>query len=90
MGYCPFLDQIPYFRSSLPEQNGCHFADNILRYIFVDKKFCILIDISLKFVPKGQINNIPAMVQIMGWHQIGDKPLSEPMMTLFSDTYMRH
>ena len=46
--------------------------------------------ISLKFVPKGPINNIPALVQIMAWRQTGDKPLSEPMMTQFNDTYMRH
>ena len=36
--------------------------------------------ISLKFVPKGPINNIPAFVQIMAWCRPGDKPLSEPMM----------
>ena len=32
------------------------------------------------FVPKGPINNIPALVQIMAWRRPGDKPLSEPMM----------
>ena len=36
--------------------------------------------ISLKFVPKGPINNIPALVQIMAWRRPGDKTLSEPMM----------
>ena len=36
--------------------------------------------ISLKFVPKVPINNIPALVQIMTWCRSGDKPLSEPMM----------
>ena len=30
--------------------------------------------------PKGQINNIPALVQIMAWCRPGDTPLSEPMM----------
>ena len=40
----------------------------------------ISINISLKFVPKGLINNIPALVQIMAWRRPGDKPLSEPMM----------
>ena len=40
----------------------------------------IPIKISLKFVPKCPINNIPAMVQIMAWRRPGDKPLSEPMM----------
>ena len=36
--------------------------------------------ISLRFVRKGPINNIPALVQIMIWRRPGDKPLSEPMM----------
>ena len=36
--------------------------------------------VSLKFVPKGPINNIPALVQIMAWRRPGDKPLSEAMM----------
>ena len=36
--------------------------------------------ISLEFVPKGPINNIPALVQIMAWCSPGNKPLSEPMM----------
>ena len=35
---------------------------------------------SLKFVPKGPINNIPSLVQIMVWRCPGTKPLSEPMM----------
>ena len=26
----------------------------------------------------------------MAWHRIGDKPLSEPMLTRFVDAYMRH
>ena len=34
----------------------------------------------MKFVPKGPINNILALVQKMAWRRPGDKPLSEPMM----------
>ena len=34
----------------------------------------------MKFVPKGLINNIPALVLIMAWRRPGDKPLSEPML----------
>ena len=30
-----------FFNSSPPGQNGCHFADNIFRCIFVNEKFCI-------------------------------------------------
>ena len=47
---------------SPPGQNGCHFADDILRCIFMNEKFSILIKISLKFVPKGQIDNDPTLV----------------------------
>ena len=36
--------------------------------------------LKLKLVPKGPLDNIPALVQIMAWHRLGDKPLSEPMM----------
>ena len=36
---------------------------------------------SLKFVPKGPIDNNAASVQIIVWPRIGDKPLSEPMLT---------
>ena len=39
----------------------------------------ILIKISVNFVPKGPINDISALVQIMAWRQTGDKPLSEAM-----------
>ena len=34
-----------------PGQNGRHFADDIFRCIFMSEKFCILIKISLEFVP---------------------------------------
>ena len=33
-----------------------------------------------KSVPRGQMNNIPALVQIMAWRLPVDEPLSEPMM----------
>ena len=35
----------------------------------------ILINISLKFVPKGPINNIPALVQIMKINEILEKKI---------------
>ena len=58
--------------------------------IFVNENFCILIRIPLKFVPEGPINNNPALVQVMAWRRIGDKPLPEPMLSQFTDAYMRH
>ena len=54
------------------------------------KVYCILIKFSLKFVPKCLIDNNPALVQIMAWRRIGDKPLSEPMLTWSTEAYMRH
>ena len=50
----------------------------------------ILINISLEFVPKGQIDNKPALIQIMAWIQSGGKPFSEPLMTWFTDLYLHH
>ena len=63
-----------------PRQNSRHFADDIFNRIFVNENVIISIKFSLKFVPKGPINNIPALVQIMDWRRPGDKPLSEPVM----------
>ena len=51
-----------YVNSSPPGQNGRHFADDILRCIFLNETFYILINISLKFVPKGPIDYKPALV----------------------------
>ena len=65
-------------------------TDDIFKRIFLEEKTQISIKISLKFVLKGQINKIPALVQIMAWRRPGDKPLSEPMLTQFPDAYMRH
>ena len=63
-----------------PRQNGCHFADNTFKYIFLNENVTISAKISLKFVPKGPINDITTLDQIMAWRRPGDKPLSEPMM----------
>ena len=63
-----------------PRQNGRHSADDIFKRIFLNENIRISIKISLKFVSKGLIKNIPALVLIMAWRRPGDKPLSEPMM----------
>ena len=56
------------------------WPDDIFNCIFLNEKVWILIKISLKFVPKGPINKIPSLVQIMAWCRPGEEPLSEPMM----------
>ena len=61
-------------------QDGRLFPNDIFKCIFFNENVWILIEISLRFVPKAPISNIPALVQIMVWRQPGDKPLSGPMM----------
>ena len=52
-----------------PRQNRCHFADNIFKCNFLNENVWIPMKISLKFVPKGPIDNIPALVQIIAWRE---------------------
>ena len=47
---------------------------------FLDGNLGILIQISLKFVPDGQIDKNPVLVQIMAWRETGDEPWSESGM----------
>ena len=89
-GFRRFYSLIHDINSSPPEQNGGHLANDILWCIFVNGKFCILIKISVKFVPRGPIGNNSGLVQVMAWRQTGDKPLAEPMLTRFTDAYMWH
>ena len=63
-----------------PRQYDRHCPDKTFECFFLNKDVSIVITISVKFVPKGPIDNIPALVQIMAWHCPGNKPLSELMM----------
>ena len=65
-------------------------ADDKFKCIFLNGNVRILIKISLKFVPKDPIDCKLALVQVMAWRQIGDKPLPEPMPIQFTNAYMRH
>ena len=66
------------------------WADDIFKCIFLNENDKIPIQISLKLVSRSPIDNKPALVQVMDWRRIGDKPLPEPMMTQFTDAYMWH
>ena len=78
------------FNTLRPGQNTRNFPDDIFKCIFLNENVWLSIKISLKFGPKGPINNIPALVQIMAWRRPGDKPSSEPMMVQFIDAYLPH
>ena len=62
-----------------PRRNGHFNADVIFKCIFLNENVWFPTKMSVKFVPKGPINNILALVQIIAWRRPGDKPLSEPM-----------
>ena len=76
----PHVFKTGTFNTLRPRQNGRRFSDDVFICIFLIENVRIFIKISLKFVLKGTINNIPALVQVMAWRQLGYKPLSEPMM----------
>ena len=63
-------------------------ANDIFKYIFL--KRWIPIQISQKFVHMSPVDNKPESVQVMAWRRTGDKPLPEPILTQFTDAYMRH
>ena len=68
------------FNPLRPRRNRRYNADDIFKCICLKENVWGPTKISLKFVPKGPINNIPALVQIMAWRRPGDKPLFKPMM----------
>ena len=46
--------------------------------------------IEFQFVSRSAFTNTPALSVFNNKPATGDKPLPEPMMTQFNDTYMRH
>ena len=71
--------------NTLRQRQICrHFADDIFKCIFLNENLWIPIKISLKFLPRGPINNVPSLVQIMAWRRPGDKPLSETILVKWS------
>ena len=71
----PVVKYHHWYNTLRPGRNGRHFADDIFQCIFLTENACISIKISLKFVHKGPINKISALVQIMARRRPGDKPL---------------
>ena len=74
-------NQLGLFNTLKPRQTWWPlFPDDIFICIFLNENVGVLLKISPKYVPKGPINNIPALLQIMAWRRPGDKSLSETMM----------
>ena len=68
---CPMLNTLRL------TQNGRNFAADIFKYFYLMKIYEFWLKFHWSPFP---ISNIPALVQIMAWHQPGDKSLSEPML----------
>ena len=68
-----------YFANILQLFRTCTFIE-ITIVTFIRKEAVEHTEAETKFVSKGQINNIPALVQIMAWRRPGDK---------ITETYMR-
>ena len=65
-------------------------ANDTFRCIFSNEDDRIPIQISLKFVLRGPIDNKPALVEVMAWRLTGDKPLPDPMKIQYIDAYVWH
>ena len=87
-----FVNQLQYLLNnpSPPDKMAAILQPTQSNAFWWMKTFFALIRISRKFAPKGPIDNKPAMAQLMAWGRTGDKPLTEPLLTQFTDAYMRH
>ena len=70
-------------------KNAANLA-NIFKCIFLNEYDITPIQMSRKFVSRSPDENKPALDKGMAWRRIGNKPLSEPMLTRFFDAYMGH
>ena len=74
------LNHITSVNTLMPRQYSRHFTVDTFKRIFLNENARSWIKISLKFVPKGTINSITALIQLMAWCPPDNKPISEPMM----------
>ena len=65
----------------MPEWRGRNFPDDIFKRIFLNENICVLIQMSLKFVPKGLIDDKSAYVLEIAWRRTVDKPCLKPLLT---------
>ena len=71
------------FNQWMSEQNGVHFADDILTFLHE----IISIKIPLKFVPGGSIDDITPSVLVTVWCRMNDKLLPAPIVPLRIKSY---
>ena len=69
LNYIIFLGQLMIHDALRPRQDGCHFADNIFKCIFVNETFEFQIKFHRNMFLLGLIDHTPALVQIMAWRR---------------------
>ena len=79
-----------HLNTSPPRQNGCYFTADIFKCIFMNKNFVFRFKSHWNLFLRAQFNNKSVLLQVMAWCRIGDKPLSQPMITQFIGAYMQH
>ena len=77
----------PTLLNSLPLKKWPSFWQTTLSNGFAGTK---MVEFRVKFVPGCLIDNAPALVKVIAWRRLGDRPLSEPMLTQSTDAYMGH
>ena len=97
---CAVAATMDFWKKEMKRAKVSHWGGDKMAAIFQKKiskafpsmeKKLNFINNSLKFNPKGPIDNIPALVHIMAWRRPGDKPLSESIMVWWStDAYIHH
>ena len=65
------------------EQNTRRYADDIFNSILLIEHVCILIEISLKFIPKSSVDNKAVWIQIRVLCPASSEPLPESAMAKF-------
>ena len=82
---------LPYtvFNTLRPRQDGCLFADDILKCILLNLNSWIPNKISWKYVAWRLIDNKPYMVQIMGCRRAGDNPIIWTIDGIYCETRPR-
>ena len=66
------------------------FPDGIFKCVFLNEKAWILIKILLKFVPRGLVNDVPALVHIYGLVPVRRQAIIWTNDVMFANVYMRH
>ena len=75
---------IRFTRFTCTRRNCYSYVYTHFMLVFIQQLTHWGIRISLKFIPKGLISNILALVQIMVCRRPGDKPLPEPTIILLT------